>query len=243
MSIEEAPVLSLEQIEEAAAFTGFEPDDFAVFAIPGFAARMPELRRRITPKLKQIGEALAPRLAAVFGETVYPHVAQHLRRTVNAPEETWVAFAREKRAYKPFVHLRVTIQAEQTRILVFCEDYADDKARFAANLARNADSLSAYFTHHPVIQSFELRDAEGAFLRGSALDADSLRHLADRLQRIKGQHAHFGLTFADSHPVLADGPEFLDAVEEAARTLKPLYDCGAGDEFIYTYEPEVIKGI
>jgi len=107
---------SLEEIEQAAAFTGFDSDDFAVFEIPEFAERMPALRGRITPKLRQLGAALESRLSEVLEETLFPHVAQHLRRTVNAPEETWVAFARAKRAYKPFVHLRVALSAAQVRI-------------------------------------------------------------------------------------------------------------------------------
>lgn len=216
---------ALEQIERAAAFPGFTPDDFGVFEIEGFAARMPQLRARIKPKLVQIGQLLTERLSEVAEERLHPHVAQHLRRTVNAPVETWVAFSPTPRAYKPFVHLRCGISAEKVRVTVFVEDYADEKLLFADNLRREAETLERYFALHPTVLGYELRDADNEPKRGYALDADALRAFADRMHRVKGQHAIFGIAFAATHPVVQSGPEFLEAVVEAARTLKPLYDC------------------
>lgn len=211
---------------DAVGFTGFTAEDFALFEIPGFAERMPRIREHIKPKLIQIGQALTPRLSEVLDETLFPHVAQHLRRTVNPPEETWVAFACNTRAYKPFVHLRVAISAERVRVLAFCEDYAEDKATYAANLAARADLLSEHFAHHPHILHFDVLDSEGHPLRGHALTADTIRAFAERLNRVKGQHGIFGIVFHKDHPVVQSGPELLDAVVVAAATLKPLYDCG-----------------
>ena len=221
---------TLEQIEQAAAFSGFTPNDFAVFEIEGFANRMPQLRTQIKPKLMQIGQILTAQLSDVVGETLYPHVAQHLRRTVNAPVETWVAFSRSPRAYKPFVHLRCGISAEKVRVTVFVEDYAEEKLLFADNLRRQADSLERYLALHPTILGYELRDPDDAPKRGHALEADTLRAFADRMHRVKGQHAIFGIAFANTHPVVQSGPEFLEAVIEAAKTLKPLYECGHASE-------------
>ncbi|MCW3099689.1 MAG: hypothetical protein JWL77_5307 [Chthonomonadaceae bacterium] len=217
---------TLEQIEKAAAFSGFTQDDFGVFEIDGFAARMPQLRAQIKPKLMQIGQILTARLSEIAGEPLHPHVAQHLRRTVNAPVETWVAFSRSPRAYKPFVHLRCGISAEKVRVTVFVEDYADEKLLFADNLRRQANALEHYLALHPTILGYELRDVAGEPKRGHALDAATLRSFADRMHRVKGQHAIFGIAFAKTHPVVQSGPEFLEAVVEAAKTLKPLYDCG-----------------
>lgn len=223
---EHAGMVSLKQAEAAAALEGFSEEDFAVFAIPGFEARMPQVRARIKPKLTALGQALAPRLSETLEEIVYPHVAQHLRRTLNPPEETWVAFAREKRAYKPFAHLRVAISAETVRVLAFVEDDAADKERFARNLQANAEALSAYLAHHPTVRAYEMRDADGEPLHGHALNADTLRAFGARMLRVKGQHAIFGIPFAQTHPVVQSGPEFFAAVIEAAAVLKPLYDCG-----------------
>ena len=235
-------VKTLEQIGEAAAFAGFDEDDFDVFAIAGFDERMAALRQRIKPKLIHLGEILPERLSEAMGEALYPHVAQHLRRTVNPPVHTWTAFARAPRAYKSYVHLRVAINHEHVVLLAFVEDYADEKAMFAANLERNAEPLAAYFAHHPAIHHYDVTDADGKPLSGHALDANALADFARRMKRVKGQHARFGIPFARAHPILQNGPEFVDAIVEDLRKLKPLYDCGKPD-FQFTYTPEIVKGL
>jgi uncharacterized protein YktB (UPF0637 family) len=233
-----APIVPLAAAVQG--FDGFTPEDFAIFEVPGFAARMPLLRAQIKPKLIALGAALVAPLSEALGETLYPHVAQHLRRTVNPPEETWVAFARAPRAYKPFIHLRVAISVDKVRIVVFVEDDADDKLPFAHNLKRNASPLADYLAHHPTIRAYDLLDADGEPKHGHALDAELLRYFAERLERVKGQHAAFGPRFAKSHRVVLSGPEFLAAALDAAITLKPLYDCGTAPGFAYTYVPQCV---
>ena len=235
-------IKTLKELSEATSFAGFTDEDFAVFAIPGFAERMASLRQHVKPKLIQLGQLLPERLSEVIGEPLYPHVAQHLRRTVNPPIHTWVAFAHTQKAYKPFVHLRVAINAEQAQLLAFVEDYADEKATFAANLERNAESLAAHLAHHPAIHSFDLTDENGSFRSGHELDAQTLTDFARRMNRVKGQHARFGIPLARAHPILQSGPELLDAIVADVRTLKPLYDCGKPG-FKFTYVPEPVAGI
>ncbi len=231
-------VKTLEQVIEAADFVGFGPEDFDVFGVAEFAPRMAALRHHIKPKLMQIAEILPERLSDAMGEPLYAHVAQHLRRSVNPPVHTWTAFAREPRAYKPFVHLRVAINHDHVGLLVFVEDYAEEKAAFADNLERNAEALGAYLAHHPAIHSFDILDANGKPLAGHALNAHALTRFAHRMRRVKGQHARLGLMLDRAHPVLQSGPEFLDAVVADLRKLKPLYDCGKPG-YTFTYTPEI----
>ena len=88
-------------------FPGFTDDDFDLFAIPDFAGRMGEIRSRLRPKLLALGEDLAGPIERAVEAPVFPHVAQHMRRRVNPPAETWAAFARDRKGYKrwtkPFV--------------------------------------------------------------------------------------------------------------------------------------------
>ena len=223
------------------AFEGFAYEDFAVFEIEGFADRMPQVRERVKPKLMAIGAALAEPLADILDEPLYAHVAQHLRRTVNPPVETWAAFAKEKRAYKPYVHLRVAVSVEKVRVMVFVEDYAEEKTRFARNLARNAESLSRYLTHHPAIRAYDIRGEDDAPLSGSRLTPEVLRDFGERMERIKGQHAAFGIQFDRDHSLLLNGPEFLLAIRDAAHALKPLYACGSLENFDYHYTPDIVN--
>lgn len=236
---EDEKLLSLDRIELAAQFEGFAPEDFEVFAAPEFSERMPLLKQRITPKLKLAAAALNARMGEAVEEIVFPHVALHLRRSVNPPIETWAAFARNARAYKPFVHMRMGVSAEKVRVSVFVEDYADDKLLFAKNLARNAAAIAAWCKLHPTIYAYDILDKYGQPCCGRTLTGAALRAFAARMQKVKGQHARFGIALDKSHPVVTNGPELLEAVIEATRQLRPLYDCGKPN-FKYTYTPEPI---
>jgi len=205
-------------------FNGFSSSDFDVFSLPDFASRMPVLKAQITPKLKAIGEEFAPKLSRAIGHTVYPHVAQHLRRSVNAPEETWVAFAREKRAYKPFIHTRIAINGNGVRITVHLEDYAEDKRPFANALANSIDEIAAYLREYPEITSCDLVDPYGKPLAGRSLDHEALTRLTQRLQTIKGQHATFAIVIPRRTKALQDNASIQRIALKEMKKLFPIYE-------------------
>ncbi|HEV2474823.1 MAG TPA: DUF1054 family protein [Chthonomonadales bacterium] len=221
-------------------FHGFRPEDFAVFEIPGFAPRMTALRSRVSPKLTALGAYLQPALCELTGETLYAHVAQHLRRTVNPPVETWVAFARSARAYKPFIHFRVAINAASIRTVVFVEDDADDKPLFATNLSRNAPAITRYLGQRPFIQSYELAGADGRPLSGPAFKSARIKEFAGRLARVKGQHASFGCSVSRQDECIADGCALAARIVEYASDLLPLFRFGSIEKYRIAY-PEPLR--
>ncbi|MDQ7193878.1 DUF1054 domain-containing protein [Staphylococcus felis] len=85
----------------------FKPEDFKVFEIDGLDARMTALNEHIRPQLHALGKYFAEYLTSLTGETFYPHVAKHARRTVNPPKDTWVAFATNQRGYKMMPHFQI----------------------------------------------------------------------------------------------------------------------------------------
>jgi uncharacterized protein YktB (UPF0637 family) len=210
-------------------FSGFTERDFAVFDLPDFATRMPELKANITPKLKELGEELAPRLSEACGQTLYPHVAQHLRRSVNPPAETWVAFSRDRRGYKPYIHFRVAINGEGVKVACYLEEYSDDKPALAENLKRNAAALADYLKGNPQIRSHDHEANYGRLLDGRTLSEADITHLADRLSKVKSQHANWAIRFAKSDRVVRS-PELADTALKAVGDLLPLYRLGSGQE-------------
>lgn len=212
----------------ASKFHGFTDRDYHIFDLPDFTSRMSAIKASISPKLQQIGDLLTPGLSRLVGGDLYPHVARHIRRTVHPPEETWVAFSRSLRAYKPYIHYRVTIHAEGLRIACFLEDYADeDRPTFTAGLAANTDALARYLAAHPCICSYDLRDGSGRPLCGDSLNAKTLLHLAERLERVKGQHVQFGVPIDRREPAARDPKAMLEAALSAMESLLPLYRLGA----------------
>jgi uncharacterized protein YktB (UPF0637 family) len=206
-------------------FTGFTEEDFNVFELSGFEARMPVLKAKITPKLKELGAELLPALQRGISPQLHTHVAQHLRRSVNAPEETWVAFSRDTRGYKPYMHFRVAINSEGVKVVCFMEEYADDKPTFAQNLQRNARPLAGYLQEHPHIRSHDHEANYGKLLDGRLLSEADAVQLADRLTKVKSQHANFDIRYSRTDSVVRSA-ELPGAVLEAIKDLAPLYRMG-----------------
>ncbi len=206
-------------------FSGFTSEDFAVFEIDGFESRMPVLRRRVTPKLKELGPILVPEISILTGHPMFAHVALHMRRTVNPPEATWVAFGRNARSYKPFVHYRVVASRDGLKVTCFVEDDADDKPTFANGMVRNSASLAHYFAANPEIRFYELLDANGEPRLANKLTKKEITAFGGRLRQVKGQHASFGIPIDPAKS--ASGTGLVASVLDSVRTLHPLYRMGA----------------
>src|SRR5262245_29548732 len=103
------PALAGSQRAQSMNFPGWTAADFELFAIPDFPGRMGEIRSRLRPKLLMLAEDMTPVLSEIVGQPVFPHVAQHMRRRVNPPEETWAAWCRDKKGYKRWTHYRIAV--------------------------------------------------------------------------------------------------------------------------------------
>ena len=120
----------------------FYATDFKVFDEQGFRARMGAIRARIRPKLEAVGHSLTPAVSRATGGDAYAHVAKHARRTVNPPEDTWVAFGPDARGYKKHCHFKVAVSRRAVRFLFEVGPEHADKKRWAAAWKRNAPRLA-----------------------------------------------------------------------------------------------------
>ena len=126
----------------------FGSADFKVFDVKGFQPRMGEIRARIRPKLETLGKSLAPAVARSVGGDTFAHVAKHARRTVNPPDDTWVAFAPDKRGYKKHCHFKVALSRHCVRFLFEIGPEHADKKRWATAWKKNARNLAPVTTGH-----------------------------------------------------------------------------------------------
>src|SRR5699024_11761258 len=79
-------------------FNGFTQNDFSVFNIDGLENRMSAIQTRIQPKFKKLGTELVEDLSVQLGNEVFLHIAKHARRTVNPPQDTWLAIAEDRKS-------------------------------------------------------------------------------------------------------------------------------------------------
>ncbi|HCY6806352.1 TPA: YktB family protein [Staphylococcus aureus] len=106
----------------------FKPKDFKAFNVEGLDARMEALNEYIRPQLHELGEYFSDFFTSQTGETFYPHVAKHARRSVNPPKDTWVAFATSKRGYKMLPHFQIGMFEDQLFVMFGIMHEAKDKA-------------------------------------------------------------------------------------------------------------------
>jgi uncharacterized protein YktB (UPF0637 family) len=204
-------------VQDARA-VGFPEDLFEVFAIPGFEDRMPRLKELITPRLRVLGDLLVPAVSDLAGEILHPHVALHMRRRVNPPTDTWVAFGPSARGYKSLPHFEVGVNRESvfTRFAIKPEGQ-DQKGPFfrAVSLARLKELTAGhevywYAGEHgedPVpVAAIKPRTWTG--LRARALKKDASLTI--------------GLVIAHDNPVV-EGPSLAAELVARLQVLSPLY--------------------
>jgi uncharacterized protein YktB (UPF0637 family) len=201
-------------------FHGFAQEDFDVFAVQGLEPRMGAIIEQIRPKLAAIGAALEPHLSLICGEPMYTHVAKHARRTVHPPNDTWVAWAGNRRGYKAHPHFQVGLWQSHlfAQFAVIYE--STNKAVFAERMARSLDDIRRIVPGH-YIWSSDHTKPEAARL--DAMSDKDLLQFADKLKHVKKAEALCGIHVDRDDPVLQDGGKLLALFEQTFETLQPLY--------------------
>ncbi|HEY9898435.1 MAG TPA: DUF1054 domain-containing protein [Pantanalinema sp.] len=199
---------------------GFSAEDFDVFSIPDFTARMEALKARVRPKLEALGAALAPELGAMLGEPVYPHVAKHARRTVNPPDDTWVAWSTQPRGYKAHPHFQLGLWGTHV-FAQFALIYESPlKAPFAelalADLAWVREAVpGAMRWSHDHMRPFG--DRHGA------MDDAALAAYFERVARVSKAEALCGIDLMRDEVQAMDGAALAEAAMETFRSTLGLY--------------------
>ncbi|WP_240545966.1 YktB family protein [Paenibacillus artemisiicola] len=204
----------------ARPFAGFAPEDFDVFAIPGLEPRMDALIARVRPKLNELGERLAPFLTELCGEPMFPHVAKHARRTINPPNDTWIAFAPGKRGYKMFPHFQIGLFGSHLFVQFAIIYESDNKSVFAEHALQQLDDIETHIPGHYVWSGNHM--VPGGDTQAE-LGRDGLAKLLERLRAVKASEALCGITIDRADPILRDGEAFVAKAADTFRTVLPLY--------------------
>jgi uncharacterized protein YktB (UPF0637 family) len=200
-------------------FTGFTADDFDVFAIEGLEPRMTALKAGPKLQLISLGQDLAPALGALSGEQLYPIVAQHTRRKVNPPNDTWVAWSANKRGYKMMPHVQVGLWHTHAFIQAGVIYEARGRAEFADNLLADLPSLRKRIpAHFRWLEDYT--KPEG--IRHADMTDEDFERIAHRLRTRKEADCMVGLS-VDRAEVIAAGADFAKMALGTVELLMPVY--------------------
>lgn len=109
----------------------FTNKSFHVFQASSLEERMQEIRKEIQPIFQQIGEKVCPFFTEKLDTPFYLHIAQHRRRSVYPPEETWAAFGPNKRGYKMDAHFQIGITREYAFVWLSVIDQPKNQQQIA----------------------------------------------------------------------------------------------------------------
>lgn len=205
------------------ASSAFRPADFNVFEVKGFQARMAEIRERVRPKLEGLGQQLAPAIARATATETYAHVAKHARRTVNPPDDTWVAFGPDARGYKKYPHFKLAVSRNCVRFLFEVGPEHVDKKRWAAAWRKNAAKLGPVLGHVKGLAWFENEHHEEPGVWLADLAPDDFAPLADALTRTRDGQVVFGKAVKATEAAHWSDAEYREAALATFRALAPLY--------------------
>jgi uncharacterized protein YktB (UPF0637 family) len=201
----------------------FNAADFRVFDVKGFHPRMGEIRARIRPKLTAMGHSLLPAVSRATGGPAFPHVAKHARRTVNPPDDTWVAFGPDTRGYKKHCHFKVAVSRHCVRFLFEVGPEHADKKRWGSAWKRSAGKLAPVLRRVRGLAWFENEhDEEPASSLGD-LALERLLGLADELTRTREGQVVLGRVVAAEEAARWTEAQYRSVALETFRTLAPLY--------------------
>lgn len=201
----------------------FDRKDFMVFDVTGFAERMHAIRERIQPRLLEIGDTVGPTISALLDQPVFPHVAKHARRTVNPPDDTWVAFGLDKRGYKKDVHFKIAVSRNAVRLLFEVGPEYYDKAGWHRKWKREFACLSdALGTATKLAWFMDEHDEEPA-AEVRKLETAVLRDLGQAVARRRDGQLVFGRRLDEKTVIGMSEASFRKAVTETFRPLTPLF--------------------
>src|SRR5699024_10418359 len=198
------------------AFNGFEQKDFDTFHIEGLDERMTAIQERIQPKFKQIGDVRTDDVSAMVGSEMHLHIAKHARRTVNPPNDTWMAIAGNKRGYKKHPHFQVGLWDDLLFLwLAFIYELLE-KTKIARNLQYN-NQLIEELPDDYVISLDHMKN------EATQLNEIDLDKALTRFHDVKKAEFLIGRHLKPNDPTVQQGEAFMEFARSTFERLIPLY--------------------
>ncbi|SEK31341.1 Uncharacterized protein YktB, UPF0637 family [Carnobacterium iners] len=195
----------------------FTQEDFDIFAIEGLDSRMNEIRKKIQPKFKKIGTDISKDLSLLLGDETLPvHIAQHLRRTKNPPQDTWCAIGGDKRGYKKYPHFQLGLYHSHLFIWLAFIDNPQFEKEMAQSFIDNKTVIQSLPSDFVVSYDHTKENVQ-------SIDESELRKNLIRWRDSKKGEFLVGRRLSAANPIFKDSEAFYTFVLETYKSLVPIY--------------------
>jgi uncharacterized protein YktB (UPF0637 family) len=201
-------------------FEGFNQSDFDTFKIAGLDSRMEAIQERIRPKFQTIGQELTTELTEAAETEMFLHIAKHARRTVNPPQDTWLAIAANKRGYKQHPHFQVGLFDDHVFIWLAFIYELPNKTEIAKNFLEEFDNVSRTIPKDFYISLDHMKKESKTM---ESMGKQGLLAALERFRDVKKAEFLVGQQIQAGDPILTEGDKFLAVVKDTFKTLMPLY--------------------
>lgn len=178
---------------------------------------MEGIREHIQPKFKAIGDEMVDYLSAKLGNEMFIHIAQHARRTVNPPNDTWMAFSLNNRGYKMLPHFQIGLWDDRLFVWLAYIYELPKKSEIAEIFINNIDELEAMIPKDYDLSMNHMKKPK------ERMDELILSEWLARFKKVKSAELLIGKQFSPDDPILKDGEAFINEVKSIYDTLLPIY--------------------
>lgn len=192
---------------------------FKVFETPGLEARMAALIEKVRPRFEELGEQYSAYFSGKTGDEFHPHVAKHMRRTVNPPNDSWVAFAPNKRGYKAVPHFQIGLWESHVFVILAVIYEANGKSAMAGRLLES-DVISKL--PGDMVVSGDHMKPEAHSLK--AIGKAGVEQLLVRLRDVKKGEFVIGRHLQREEADNLSKSQFDELVEKTFDELLPIYN-------------------
>lgn len=192
----------------------FTQNHFEIFSIDGLEARMAEIRSEIQPVFSEIGQTLLTKLSAkISNQEFYFHIAQHRRRTANAPENTWSAISTKARGYKMEAHFQLGIWEDYVFIYLSMIDQPKKQKEYAELLTNL--SVEKMLTEDFIISKDHTK--------AEVFPLSAFSEAAERLGKVKKSELEIGRLWSKERFDGKEDSKILAEMLETIDQLLPIY--------------------
>lgn len=194
----------------------FDESCFDVFNIEGLDNRMDGIRKKIQPVFQSIDERVVNELSNELGEELPIHIAQHRRRTTNAPDFTWSAMGGDNRGYKKYPHFQLGITPSYVVIWLSFIDNPQNEVLMAQTCMEHIE----WFNHLP---SDFVVNTDHTKNNYHALEETQLMKDLTRWKEVKKGEFQIGRVILKEDFSTKSSEELFDYILETYQQLIPIY--------------------